>query len=116
MATEWIAATTGLAEFSQRQDDRQQVGLGQRLGRAELLDVGAAGERLAGAGDDDGLDRGIGVGLVQAVGDAAAGGIAQPVDRRVVHRDHGDVAVHLVFSGHAGFLVERREKNGRSRF
>jgi hypothetical protein len=56
MHTVWIAATTGLDAPSTRSDQAQQVGLGQRLGRAEFLDVGAARERLAGAGDDDGLD------------------------------------------------------------
>ena len=42
--------------------------------------------------------------LVEAVGDADAGRVAEAVDRRVVQRDHGDVAVHLVFSRHAAFL------------
>ena len=47
----WIAATTGLVLASSARITRQQVGLGHRLRRAELADVGAARERLAGAGD-----------------------------------------------------------------
>jgi hypothetical protein len=39
----------------------QQVGLGQALGVPNSLDVGAAREGLAGAGDDDGLDGRVGI-------------------------------------------------------
>ena len=37
MATEWIAATIGLAEFSSARMTRQQVGLGSALGEPNSL-------------------------------------------------------------------------------
>ena len=50
-----------------------RFGSASALGEPNSLDVGAAGEGLAGAGDDDRLDRGVGDGLVQPVDDAARG-------------------------------------------
>jgi hypothetical protein len=94
----------GLGGGFEREDHAQQVGLLQRLGRAEFLDVRTAGERLAGAGDDDGLDGVVGIGLGQAIGDADAGRETETVDRRVGQCDHGDIAEHFVFSRHAAFL------------
>ncbi|MCY1231944.1 hypothetical protein D9M72_444110 [compost metagenome] len=94
----------GLGRGFEREDHAQQVGLLQRLGRAEFLDVRTARERLAGAGDDDGLDGAVGIGLGQAVGDADACREAETVDRRVGQGDHGDIAEHFVFSRHAAFL------------
>jgi hypothetical protein len=96
MQTEWIAAMTGLAEFLDHADHAMQVGLRHRLGRAEFLDVCATRKRLAGAGDHDGLDGGIGVGLLEVVGEALARGVAQAVDGRVAQRDHCDGAVNFV--------------------
>ena len=99
-------------------DDGQQVGFLDRLGRAELADVRAARKRLAGTGQHDGLDRGVVLGLLQRFDDGLAGGQAQTVDRRVVQRDDGDVAVDLVLSGHGISSGVKREdgskKNGRA--
>ena len=94
----------------QRQDHAQQVRLGDRLRRAELADVRAAGERLAGAGDDDGLDGIVGQRLGQAVGDAEARVVAEAVDRRVVQRDHRDIAADFVGGTHAGTSCGGRGK------
>ena len=66
-------------------------GSAHRLGRAELADVGAAGERLAGAGDDDG--RRPPASALRAVEARrrcrARVVVAEAVDRRVVQRDDG---------------------------
>ncbi len=90
-----------LGRVFDRQNHAQQIGFLQRLGAAKLLDVGTPRKRFAGAGDDDGLDGGVGIGLGQPIGDADPRGIAQAIDGRVVQRDHGDVALYFVFSGHA---------------
>jgi hypothetical protein len=105
----------------EREDHAQKVGLLDRLGRAELLDVGAARERPARAGDHDRLHRRVVACLRQAIGNADAGGVAEAVDRRIRQGDDGDIAKHFVFSGHAAFLWDgrdrkttRTEKHGRS--
>ena len=102
----------------QGQDHAQQVRLLQRFGRAKFADVGTARKGLAGTGNHDGLDRGVVIGAVQAGGNALARGQAQTVDRRVVQRDDGDLAVYLVFSGHERLPCDGcgRKKYGRSFF
>ena len=82
-------------------DDGMQRRFGQRLGRIEFLDVGAAGKGLAGAGDHDRLDRIV----VQApcciaLHQRAAGGMTKSIDRRVVERNHGNRTVYLIFGCH----------------
>ena len=49
-----------LGRFSTVRDQGMQGRLGQRFRRIEFADVRAAGKHLAGAGDDDGLDRVVG--------------------------------------------------------
>ena len=92
-----------LSGFFQQQDDAIEVGLHHGLGRAEFTDVGAAGEGFARARDDDGLDSRICQCLSHTVGNADPGGVPQAVDRRVVERDKGDIALNLVMRCHAGF-------------
>jgi hypothetical protein len=36
--------------------------------------------------------------------------VTEPVDRRIVHRDHGDVAMHLVFSRHAASFEDKGKR------
>ena len=74
-----------------------RFGSASALGEPNSRDVGAARERLAGAGDDDRLDRRRRRGARRArrrCRDARR--VAQAVDRRIVQRDDGDVAAHLV--------------------
>jgi hypothetical protein len=91
-----------LAARLEREDHVEQVRLGECLRRAELADVRAAREGLAGAGDHDRLDGRIGERLVEAFDDAEPGRMTEAVHRRVVERDDGDVAAGLVAGGHAG--------------
>jgi hypothetical protein len=51
----------------------------------------------------------------KAIDDALAGGQAQTVHRWVGQRDHGDVAVDFVFSGHA-VVPWKVKKNDRAIF
>mmetsp|Transcript_21061 Transcript_21061/g.81577 ORF Transcript_21061/g.81577 Transcript_21061/m.81577 type:complete len:639 (-) Transcript_21061:1062-2978(-) len=81
-------------------DQAQQIGLGQRLGAAEFLDVGTAREGLAGTGDDEGRDGRIGFSALHAGRHGRAGRKPQAVDRRVVERDHGDGAANFVMGCH----------------
>jgi len=74
--------------------------LGQRLGGIEFADIGAARERLAGAGDDDGLDGDIGERAFDAGHGSGARGQPHAVDRRIVQSDNGNGAVNLVFGSH----------------
>jgi hypothetical protein len=46
-----------------------------------LLDVGAGGERLLAAGDDDGADRGVALELVERVAELGDQRVAQRVQR-----------------------------------
>ena len=89
-----------LAAGLEGRNHRQQVGLGGGGGFVELGDVGTAREGLARAGDDDGRHRGIRLGLLQAIGNALAGGVTQAVDGGVVERDDGNVAADVVMGCH----------------
>ena len=82
-------------------DELRQVGL-LHLG-AELGDVGAGREEAARTGEHDGLHARIGVGLVEGLLQPDPQGMAQRVDRRVVHADDSDVALLLRLDyGHDG--------------
>ena len=89
------------ARIFNRQNDAQQVGFLQGRGAAKLLDVGAARERFARAGDDNRFHGPIGIGLGQTIGECQSCGIAQSIDGWVIERQYGDVAMHFVVSGHA---------------
>ena len=84
----------------QHQNHAVQIGLLQRFVGAEFLDVGAARKRLAGAGDDDGLDGLVIIGFLQVVGEALARGVAQTIDRGVAQCDQCDRAMNFVESCH----------------
>ena len=75
---------------------RVQMRLGRRLRRVEFLDVRAAGECLAGADQNNRLDLRIRMRRVDAVDDCGAQCETETVDRRIVQRDHGNVAVPLI--------------------
>src|SRR5882672_2694437 len=78
---------------------RIEVGLGRGLGSAELPDVRAARERPRIADQHHGLDLGIGFGAGESLDDFPAQIESQAVHRRVVHGDHGRLAVQLVDCG-----------------
>ena len=96
MATPWMAATTGFGEASTTRMTACRDGSADHLGRAELADVGAAGEGLAGPGEHDRLDGGIGGGAVEPLYDAAPQLVPEAVDGRVVQSDHGDAGARRV--------------------
>ena len=101
------------------EDQAQEVGVLDGLGRAEFLDVGAARECLASTGDHDGLDGVVGNGFLQPSHDAQARGKTQTIHGRVVEGDHGDVALNGVVSTHENSLKKEwqtTKKNGRSIF
>ena len=77
-------------------DYRVQVGFGKGFGRAELADVGAAGEGTVGADQYHGFHCIIGFCLLDTVNNTPAEFKAQAIDGRVVESDDGDVAVHIV--------------------
>ena len=67
--------------------DVGQVGLLARS--SELADVGASREALSGADQHHRLDLRIGRRVLETLQDAGAQRVAEPVHRRVVHRDDG---------------------------
>ena len=106
------AAETGAAD---RRDDRLGAGLhsidelaqgrvGGPRGRAELPDVGAAGEEAAGAGEDDGADGRVGQRTLEGRGDAGADSVGETVDGWVGEGDDRDGAVDSV-AGLGGHLT-----------
>ena len=78
-----------------------QVRFGRGLGRPELADVGTATEHFAGTRDDHGQHRRIGLRFLDAIDDAGAGALAQPIDGRIFQRDDGDAVGDLVGGAHA---------------
>ena len=89
-----------LGALFDRQNQGQQIGFRQGRRRAEFLDVGTAAEGLAGAVDDDRVDRRIGQRAIQARGQRSPGVETQPVHRRIVQRQHRDLVAGSVLSGH----------------
>ena len=91
--------------------DVGQVGLDARA--VELLDVGAAGERLRRADEDHCLDRGILVGFLEVLHDRRAQRVGEAVDRRVVHADDGDAVAYCVLRDftHAVFMPNLLNKS-----
>ena len=77
-------------------DHREEVGLLQRFRRAQLVDVCAGGEGLAGACQDDRRDRRIGGGAVEPRDDCGAHRVCEAVDRRIVQSDHRHCALRRV--------------------
>ena len=95
-------------------DQRAQRRLGRRLRRVELADVGAAGERLAGADDHDRASTcGSALARSSPATIAAAHGVPQAVDRRIVERDDGDAAVRFVVGVDDRGPSERRPLSSR---
>ncbi|MFT3926206.1 MAG: hypothetical protein QM778_26915 [Myxococcales bacterium] len=82
-------------------DDGVEIGLGEGLGAAEFLDVGAARERTLGPDQDHGLHLGVGTGGLDPSHDLRAQGVAQAVDGGVVERDDGHAASQLIGRLHA---------------
>ena len=64
--------------------------------RAELPDVGAAGEETAGPGEDDGPDVGVGLSPLEGRGYARTDGVRQAVDGWVGEGDDRDGAIDSV--------------------
>ena len=95
-----------LAGLLQHGNHTAQVGLLHGTGAAELFDVGAAGKRLARAGNDNGCNGRVSTGLRQPLGNALPGGQAQTIDGWVAQSDYGDVALRAVVGSHGGFLQE----------
>ena len=60
------------------------------FGGAELADVGAAGESLARADDDDGADTGVSLGTADAGQQLAPQVKTEAVDGRIVQAQDGD--------------------------
>ncbi|MNN57660.1 hypothetical protein D3C81_1726580 [compost metagenome] len=87
-----------------------QPGRHQRL--AELGDIGAGNEGLAGTGQHDALHRRIGDAALDPLQDAGAHGCGQRIDGWRIDGQHGDIAVHgqagdCVDGGHASSLYFR---------
>jgi hypothetical protein len=101
MTTVWMAATTGLGEFSSTEMTLSRLGSCMALAVPNSLMSAPPEKAFSCTGDDNGLDRGVGIGLGHAVSNALAGGQPQTVHRRVVQRDDGDVAMDLVLGSHA---------------
>ncbi len=94
----------GLFERLDPVDENRQRRIDHRL--AEFGDVGAREEGLALAGDDHGLDRGVGRGLRDGGVDPLAHRAAERVHRRIVRQDDEDVAVALGGDdGHSSLLL-----------
>jgi hypothetical protein len=74
-------------------DQREEIRLGDHLGRIEFLHIGAAGEEFLSADEDDRLDSGIRFRLGELDGDALSHGVRQSVDRGIIELDDGYVAV-----------------------
>ena len=75
-------------------DQCDDVGQVRRLRRlAEFGDVGAGDEGAAGADEHDRAVRGVVARLHQRVRQAGAHRVPERIDRRIVDRDDGDVAV-----------------------
>ena len=110
-----------LAEGVLRVVDLRQRGRHVHLRRVELADVGAAREGLRRADDHEGLHRGVGARLLDAVHQGRAQHAAQAVDRRIVHGDDGDAVAdgigcsvaHARVSGNAWLGVGCAPKGGR---
>ena len=77
-------------------DEPAQRGLCRARGRAELADVGAAGEETAAAGQDDRADGGVVLRALERGGDAGADGVRETVDGGIGERDDRDGAVDSV--------------------
>ena len=88
-------------------DQVVKAGLGKGLGRIELADIGAAREGARCAGQHDGGDGGLGQRTADAGIDTDAKIESEAVNRRIVHRDDGDIAIlAIVGLSHVGFLDE----------
>src|ERR1700682_5844302 len=109
MASQRQLQSSAHADAANGRDDRLGVGLDDAnhaaqcrlrrcLGRIEFADVGAARERLAGTDEEDGLDTSIGARPVDALDQAGAQSVIQPVERRIVEGDHRHRVVQLIFS------------------
>jgi hypothetical protein len=107
MQTEWMAATTGLAEFSSARITLSRLGSWSALGLPNSR-MSAPPENALPAPVRRWLSPRIRIGLCQGVGDAKTGLVTQAVDRRIVERDHRHVAVDFVFSCHAVVPREKR--------
>ena len=79
--------------------DVRQIGLLARF--AELADVGAAREGLAGTDQHDRLRLRIGLGALEALQDARAQRIAEAIDRWIIQRDDGNAVADGVRSDFA---------------
>ena len=83
-------------------DELTQSRIGAARGRAELPDVGAAGEQTSRAGEDDRADVGIEPGALEGLSQPGADGVREAVDRRVREGDDRHAAVQpKVDVGHA---------------
>src|SRR5437899_11076425 len=96
----------GFPGVSTEADLRVAAGFVGSPGRAGRPDIRPAGERARAAGQHHGLHVRIGFGAGQPLHDVVPQIETQPVDGRVVHRDHGDRAAQFVDCGaHAVSLV-----------
>ena len=75
----------GLRAGFQARDDRVEPGILRRL--AELRDVGARDERASGPRDDHRAHVGVGERALERFDQPLAHGMAERVDRRIVHHD-----------------------------
>ena len=96
-----------LGRILYRQYHAQQVGLLQRLGRSEFLDVGAARESLPRTANDDHLHRRVGHRLGQAISNGHARRKPEAIHGRVVQGDYRHVAMDFVLSAHVFSLRKR---------
>ena len=80
----------GLRALLEASDDRVEPGL--LRGLAELGDVRAGDERTPGPGDDDRLHVGVSQRAIHRLDEALTHGVAERVDRRIVHDDEADRA------------------------
>jgi hypothetical protein len=74
-----------------------EVRRGTRGRETELADIGASRKDATRSGEHDALDGVIRSGAIERLGQLAAYGMPQAVDRRVAELDHGDGAVEPVF-------------------
>ena len=100
MATEWIAATTGLSAVSIASMTVSRFGSAKLLGVLNSLMSAPPEKALPAPVITIALTAGVGEGFFQPVEDAAAGRMPEAVDRRIVHGDDRDDAFDFIVCAH----------------
>ena len=115
MATLWIAATIGFGLASSAAISESRFGSAIAFGEPNSRMSAPPENALPAPVTTIALTVGVGERLVEAVDDAATRVVAEAVDRRVVHRDDGDVAAQLVVRAHDRSSWKRPPPAGRDK-